>query len=102
MMPERHQGGPTWLVLHLSDDSSFSSAYAADMKTSNWLTEFCFVCSARMMVNERGEMFLIHSGRGPREAGPDRQADSCPSMHGRVLVVPRSESEFLAHRTEAF
>ena len=33
-----------------------------------------------------------------REAGSDRQTDLCPLMHGRALVVPRSEWEFLAHR----
>ena len=43
------------------------------MKTGNWLTAFCFLCavataishhSSGIVVNERGEVFFVHSGRG--------------------------------------
>jgi len=43
------------------------------MKTANWLKEFCFLCAAATAishpssgngVNERGEVFFVHSGRG--------------------------------------
>lgn len=61
------------LILHLSNNSRVLPRMLRSMKSAHWLTGFCFLCAVAtaishpnsgIVVNERGEVFFVHSGRG--------------------------------------
>src|SRR6476660_6937404 len=70
----REHATSTWVDFYicLTIHTSFC-VMLRSMKTVNWLTGFCFLCvaataishpSSGIVVNERGEVFFVHSGRG--------------------------------------